>query len=143
MGNKLSRKKLKDWAIDTYGYQCMACKCRKDIQLDHILPVSKYRHLEFEKSNCQLLCGPSANACNQKKGNVYIDDLRPIRAKLWFKFKWTKRSLLLGLCYAVATPSAHQSIDTIILFIQSLLKSVNLSLIPIYEAFPLFMAELF
>ena len=81
---KLNRRRLKAWAIKTYGYRCMSCGIRKDIQYDHIYPKSKYPRLEFKKSNGQLLCGPGGNRCNQRKSNIYIDDLRPLWAKAWF-----------------------------------------------------------
>ena len=91
----LSKPKLKQWAIRVYGNRCMSCGITYDIELDQILPGSLYKE-GYTKRNVQLLCGNKSggNGCNQRKSNVYIDDLRPLRAKLWF---WTialaKRSL--------------------------------------------------
>ena len=100
----LSKPKLKQWAIKTYGYRCMSCGITWDIELDQILPGSLYKE-GYTKRNVQLLCGNKSggNGCNQRKSNVYIDDLRPLRARLWFwSIKWVKRSLVALLAVSLA-----------------------------------------
>ena len=101
----LSKPKLKQWAIKTYGYRCMSCGITWDIELDQILPGSLYKD-GYVKRNVQLLCGNKngGNGCNQRKSNVYIDDLRPLRAKLYyFTVKALRRCLAaIGLALFLA-----------------------------------------
>lgn len=49
------------------GFHCGACKATKNLQLDHVIPVSVGGSSDVE--NLQLLCG----SCNSKKGDKTID----------------------------------------------------------------------
>ena len=45
------------------GRICVKCKSQENLNIDHILPRSKYRHLQLEPSNLRVLCWP----CNKAK----------------------------------------------------------------------------
>ena len=45
------------------GRICVKCKSQETLNIDHILPRSKYRHLQLEPSNLRVLCWP----CNKAK----------------------------------------------------------------------------
>lgn len=47
---------------------CVYCGSTNQLQVDHILPKSKYKHLALDKSNFQILCWP----CNKNKGTKII-----------------------------------------------------------------------
>ena len=55
------------------GKKCLVCD-RKNVPLhvDHIIPRSKARHLELDRSNLQVLC----EDCNMGKGNRDQTDFR-------------------------------------------------------------------
>ena len=110
-------KKLRAWALKKYGRKCRSCGSTSDIEVDHILPRSLYPKLKLNKDNVQILC----SSCNKVKSNVYVDDLRPFSARLWFwAIKWVKRllvallavslALLLHVATAVQTPSYSLSL---------------------------------
>lgn len=50
----------------------MKCGASKRIHVDHIFPRSKYRHLELDFSNLQVLC----EGCNVEKSNTDFTDYR-------------------------------------------------------------------
>jgi len=87
-------RQLRRWALSKYGNKCMSCGSTKHIQVDHIKPTSLYWGLRLKKYNLQIIC----KKCNLKKSNVYIDDLRPLRVRIFFIImKWIKRLLLTAL----------------------------------------------
>lgn len=63
---------LKDEALRKYKRKCAACGSKKNLQVDHIKPRSRYPELEFCLDNLQILCQP----CNKEKGNCFIIDFR-------------------------------------------------------------------
>ena len=70
---------LRQWALSHYGRKCMKCGAVEGLQIDHILPRSKYPHLELSKHNVGVLCGP----CNKTKSAKIERDYRPARAILY------------------------------------------------------------
>jgi hypothetical protein len=73
-------KRLRKKAMEYYGCACMRCGNRNTKNhVDHIYPRSKHPELELEFCNLQILC----KDCNELKSNIYIWDLRPIKAKKW------------------------------------------------------------
>ena len=62
--------------LDASSRRCVLCGDHPGngaiLHVDHIKPRSKYRHLELEKTNLQILCA----ACNFGKGNRYETDWR-------------------------------------------------------------------
>lgn len=58
-----ARKKIREKVFDINGRICIKCKSRKNLTLDHIVPVSKGG--ENYISNLQVLC----KSCNSKKNN--------------------------------------------------------------------------
>ena len=131
---------LKKKVYKRYGRRCMATQwTEKDgitLSIDHIKPRLKYPRLALSMSNMQVL----ELGLNKTKSDRIISDFRPLRWRLYYKSKWL---LLLGLCYAVATPSTHEVINAVILLIQPFLKSLNLALISVYEAFAPLIGQLF
>lgn len=84
--SKKQIKKLYELKYDLcylFNGVCLSCGSDKDLQLDHIKPVSKYPELTFEYSNLQILC----KECNIKKSNTSIIDFRCNTKKyeLWNK----------------------------------------------------------
>ena len=57
------RLKLK--MFKTYTAECPRCTSKKNIEVDHFKPVSKYPELKLEFTNLQFLC----RSCNREKGN--------------------------------------------------------------------------
>lgn len=53
--------------IERDGYECSECRCAGDLQVDHILPLS--RGGGDEMANLRFLCGP----CNARKGDRIKD----------------------------------------------------------------------
>lgn len=45
------------------GRICAKCKSQENLNIDHVLPRSKYKHLQLEPSNLRVLCWP----CNKAK----------------------------------------------------------------------------
>lgn len=73
-------KRLRKKVMEYYGCGCMRCGNRNTKNhVDHIYPRSKHPELELEFCNLQILC----KDCNELKSNIYIWDLRPIKAKKW------------------------------------------------------------
>lgn len=73
-------KRLRKKVMEYYGCGCMRCGMRNTKNhVDHIYPRSKHPELELEFCNLQILC----KDCNELKSNIYIWDLRPIKAKKW------------------------------------------------------------
>lgn len=49
---------------------CVDCGSKKDLESDHVLPASKYKHLRLKLFNLVIRCKP----CNQaKSAKVYLD----------------------------------------------------------------------
>lgn len=63
--------------LEQYGARCMCCgRSEKDgviIEVDHIKPRARYKHLQYQKSNLQVLC----RDCNKGKGAWDETDWRP------------------------------------------------------------------
>jgi 5-methylcytosine-specific restriction endonuclease McrA len=59
--------------LKLFGNKCMKCGSENHISVDHILPRSKYPHLELDVTNLQVLC----RSCNSQKGNRSRKDYRP------------------------------------------------------------------
>jgi len=50
--------------------RCIDCGSKKDLESDHVLPASKYKHLRLKLFNLVIRCKP----CNQaKSAKVYLD----------------------------------------------------------------------
>jgi len=49
--------------LKKYNYKCVMCNSQKDLELDHIKPVSLYPELAFDENNIQILC----KKCHQFK----------------------------------------------------------------------------
>lgn len=56
--------------LNFYGAQCAKCSSTENLQLDHIVPLSKEGKHELQ--NTQILCG----FCNISKGNRHTTDYR-------------------------------------------------------------------
>jgi len=77
-----NRVKLREHLLNVFPPICMKCGARNRIvQVDHIKPVSVYRHLEYDLDNCQILC----SSCNYKKGNKVVRDYRSENEKTKIK----------------------------------------------------------
>jgi hypothetical protein len=59
----------------------MKCKSKEDIEVDHVLPRSKFPSLALKLSNLGLLC----KVCNQEKSARIVPDYRPRRIVYYFK----------------------------------------------------------
>jgi len=84
--NKHRKKRIKDnfyrsekWlalryqALKKYGRVCALCRTESgEMHVDHIKPRSKYRNLEYDFSNLQILC----KQCNLGKSNQDDEDFR-------------------------------------------------------------------
>ena len=57
-----SKNNVRDWVLTTYGNACLSCGSKKNIELDHIMPIS--RGGKNKLSNLQPLC----KKCNTSKG---------------------------------------------------------------------------
>ena len=62
-----SKANVRDWVFTAYGEYCLCCGSNDDIQLDHIVPISKGGKNTL--SNLQPLC----KSCNVSKGTKTID----------------------------------------------------------------------
>lgn len=68
-------RELRYKALKLYGLQCQCCGRKPPkvcLHVDHILPRSKYRHLELDIRNLQILC----EDCNLGKSAWDITDWR-------------------------------------------------------------------
>jgi hypothetical protein len=66
---------LKIKVFKKYGRMCMKCKSVKgEMHIDHIKPRSKYKDLELDFNNLQVLC----KQCNMIKSNLNCNDYRPV-----------------------------------------------------------------
>ena len=66
--NQIMRKIVRDRILEKHGNKCLYCGSTKNIQIDHIIPLSKGgRHNE---NNFQPLC----QKCNLQKGNNFNAD---------------------------------------------------------------------
>lgn len=120
-------RKLRSWALSKYGAICMSCGSTEEIQCDHILPKSLYPRLRLNKANVQILCKP----CNLRKSNVYIDDLRPVSARLWYwVIKWAKR---LIMCSVITLLFAIWSDLLTLTALQSLAQSISQGVLCFFE----------
>lgn len=57
-----SKKNVRDWVFTTYGETCINCDSKDNIQLDHVVPIS--RGGKNTLCNLQPLC----KKCNTSKG---------------------------------------------------------------------------
>ena len=64
--------KLRIIIYESIGKKCLKCNSKKNIEIDHIKPKSKYPKLAFDVFNLQPLC----RECNKEKSNITIDDYR-------------------------------------------------------------------
>lgn len=65
---------IRYFVLSKYGPVCMLCNSTKgSMHVDHIIPRSKARELEYEVSNLQVLC----KACNLGKSSKDDKDFRP------------------------------------------------------------------
>ena len=58
-------ERLRNKIFERDGYRCVNCGGTEDLQIDHIIPLS--RGGETKESNLQTLC----RGCNQNKGTSY------------------------------------------------------------------------
>lgn len=70
---------LKRFAMNLFGERCMSCglsqgfsKGNDEIQVDHVLPQSKYPDLAYDLDNLQILC----KKCNHEKRDFTEADYR-------------------------------------------------------------------
>lgn len=64
------------------GKVCVSCGATVKLQVDHILPRSKYPDLEYEFSNLQVLCA----VCNNNKRAKTNQIIRvPYEDSRWFQ----------------------------------------------------------
>src|SRR5258706_1640896 len=52
----LFRTTMQKKIFERDNYQCVLCKSREDLQVDHIQKWSEYEDLRFEETNCRTLC---------------------------------------------------------------------------------------
>ena len=57
------RKEIRDRLIKEHGGKCAICGAKMNLEIDHIIPVSKGGR--ENESNMQVLC----RSCNSRKGN--------------------------------------------------------------------------
>lgn len=66
-------RKCREQILATHPNICCRCGSTENLQVDHMLPKSKYPHLMYCMENLQILC----KSCNAKKGSrVEKDYLR-------------------------------------------------------------------
>lgn len=58
-------KTIREWLFKRCRYQCVCCRVGKNLQVDHIFPISKSPELALDFKNVQFLC----EECNQIKLN--------------------------------------------------------------------------
>lgn len=66
-------KFLKRRIFESYANECMRCRSRERLQIDHIMPRSRFPHLGYDIMNMQILC----IRCNTRKSNTDYSDYRP------------------------------------------------------------------
>lgn len=64
--------KLRNVCFAAFGAECMSCGSTKQLQIDHILPVSVFYKYRLNLANLQILCA----SCNTHKSNKYVCDYR-------------------------------------------------------------------
>jgi hypothetical protein len=80
-------KRLRNRVIDHYGRKCMICDdTRGKMQVDHILPKSKYKKLTFEFNNLQILC----RECNLIKSDTDFGETADFRFNALRNPVWKK-----------------------------------------------------
>ena len=60
------RKIIRDRILKKCNYQCVKCGSKKDLEIDHIIPLS--RGGKEDEDNMQILC----KKCNREKHNAMI-----------------------------------------------------------------------
>lgn len=63
---------VKTLAMSVFDKACLRCKSSSNIQVDHIIPVSRNPRKCLDITNLQPLC----STCNGKKGNLLCTDYR-------------------------------------------------------------------
>jgi 5-methylcytosine-specific restriction endonuclease McrA len=63
---KYLSKKIKDAVFDKFKNKCSVCSSKKNLEIDHIIPVSRGGTDDF--NNLQLLC----SRCNLEKSNMIL-----------------------------------------------------------------------
>ena len=66
-------KSLRREVLERYGRRCMKCSSTGQIQVDHVLPRSKFPQRQLDFGNCQVLC----RKCNRSKSDSDFTDYRP------------------------------------------------------------------
>jgi 5-methylcytosine-specific restriction endonuclease McrA len=84
---------IKTWASMKYEKVCFCCKSEKDIQLDHISPISTHPKLALQFQNVQYLC----RECNKFKSN-----------KGTFKFKRIYKKRNGEHCQVISDPTVEE-----------------------------------
>jgi HNH endonuclease len=63
-------RNIRAFVFDRDGRACSKCGASHDLNIDHILPRSKFRYLELDPINLRVLCWP----CNKRKAaSIEID----------------------------------------------------------------------
>lgn len=58
-------KLLRSWVFKSYINNCFSCGSNKNLEVDHIRPISKFPHEALKYKNLQILC----RQCNALKSN--------------------------------------------------------------------------
>jgi len=61
-------KALRMQALERDGWQCVLCRERRGLEVDHVLPVRTHPELSFVLGNLQCLCG----RCHSRKTRLEI-----------------------------------------------------------------------
>lgn len=73
--NSLEWRNLRKLVLNSYQNKCMKCGSINCLHVDHILPRSKFKHLELDFNNMQILC----IYCNTAKSNKDFTDYRNVK----------------------------------------------------------------
>ena len=90
-------RQLREWALSKYGPVCMKCSSTQDIQVDHVLPRSRYPRLKLSKHNVGILCKP----CNQSKAAKIEPDYRPIGTRMKDKVRKFMQEIIILIVISV------------------------------------------
>ncbi len=72
---------LREKVFRNYSKICMKCGSKENIEVDHIKPRSKYRSLELEYENLQVLC----KVCNLEKADKYSPEMDYRKNPIYFQ----------------------------------------------------------
>lgn len=76
-------REVRSVVLSMYGSVCMKCGSKKNIHVDHILPISKYPKLRLDVNNLQVLC----SSCNIEKSNTDYTDYRNNFSQTQFPYR--------------------------------------------------------